>query len=290
MTDHTDYHEQDQSTGSPHPEMAKDGLIVQVRPFCGRISRAQADAIASLAAAHGNGLLDLTDSATLQIRGVSRQSHPALINGLKMMRLIDPDPDVEIRRNILVTPFWRPQDEVEILANQLTAEIAANDASGLRDEIRFAVDTGRTPVLQNDVADIRLETDAGGSLLLVADGMKTGKPVTTDSAVAETLKLARWFSETAEDKVDRLKSLVAKSVIPAGAFVPRQQGAYNPVPGYTPNGALVGLASGQMHVETLSSLAKHGGLRLTPWRLILVESARELPEIDGIETDSGNRL
>jgi precorrin-3B synthase len=77
---------------------------------------------------------------------------------------------------------------------------------------------------------------------------------------------------------------------PAGFFVPRQTQDYMPAPGYTPFGAMVGLAFGQLSVATLSTLAKQGGLRMTPWRMLLVEGARELPDIDGLITDRNDPL
>ena len=40
--------------GALRPMMSGDGLVVRVRPFNGRLRRAQADGIATLAAAHGN--------------------------------------------------------------------------------------------------------------------------------------------------------------------------------------------------------------------------------------------
>ena len=48
-----------------------DGLVVRMRPRGGRLSAAQAAGIAELAERYGNGLIDLTSRANLQIRGVS---------------------------------------------------------------------------------------------------------------------------------------------------------------------------------------------------------------------------
>ena len=80
------------------------------------------------------------------------------------------------------------------------------------------------------------------------------------------------------------------AALPGGHFVPRQVQTLKPEPGYTPLGAMVGLAFGQLPVETLASLAKQGGLRMTPWRMLLVESAREFPGVAGIITDPADPL
>jgi precorrin-3B synthase len=275
--------------GALRPMMSGDGLVVRVRPFGGRLERAQVDGIASLAATHGNGLVDVSSRGNLQIRGVSPESHAALIEGLKMMGLIDPTPKVESRRNILVTPFWQPSDETEVLAAMLTDALAAADAPELPGKFGFAVDTAGAPVLQGASADIRLENDARGQLILVADGMLVGKRVTADNAIAEAVALSRWFGANAGD-VTRMKKLVAMGAVPDGATMPRNMVRFAAAPGNTPSGALVGLAFGQLRAETLSTLARHGALRLSPWRLILVESARELPNVEGIITDPSDPL
>lgn len=270
--------------GVLRPMMSGDGLVVRVRPYHGRLSRAQADGIASMAAAHGNGLLDVSSRGNLQIRGVSQDSHAALIEGLYALGLVDPTPEIEQRRNILTTPFWQRGDETEALTKALTKHLAAQ-APDLPAKFGFAVDTGPKPVLQNASADIRIERDAGGGLILVADGMDTGQPIASDTAIDEVMILAQWFA-THRGDATRMKAITP----PGAALVPRQTDSYLPAPGYTPNGAMVGLAFGQLDVQTLASLAKHGALRLTPWRLILVESARALPQIDGVITDPNNPL
>jgi precorrin-3B synthase len=62
-------------------------------------------------------------------------------------------------------------------------------------------------------------------------------------------------------------------------------------PGINPSGALVGLVFGQMQGETLSVLAGLGsGLRLTPWRMVLVEGLREMPQHRGLVTRADDPL
>ena len=66
-----------------------DGLVVRIRPRAGRLTPDQARGIARLAALHGNGLIDLSNRANVQLRGVTEASHPALIDGLRALDLID---------------------------------------------------------------------------------------------------------------------------------------------------------------------------------------------------------
>ncbi|MEQ6203072.1 precorrin-3B synthase [Sulfitobacter sp. HNIBRBA2951] len=275
--------------GALRPMMSGDGMVVRVRPFGGRLSRAQADAIASLAAAHGNGMLDLSSRANIQIRGVQEASHAPLIEGLRGMGLIDATPQIEGRRNIIVTPFWQPEDEAEGLVAALSDALAADDAPDLPVKFGFAVDTGAAPVLQSASADIRIERDAGGGLIVVADGMDKGIAVTSRTAVQTAIDVAHWFIGHAQGAT-RMAAVVGQGTLPETAVVPRQSGSYQPEPDVTPQGALVGVAFGQMQARTLAALAKHGALRLTPWRLVLVENARDLPVIDGVITQTDDPL
>tara|TARA_R110002072_G_scaffold12511_9_gene53938 strand:+ start:8445 stop:9584 length:1140 start_codon:yes stop_codon:yes gene_type:complete len=276
--------------GALRPMLSGDGWVVRVRPYGGRLRRAQADGLATLASAHGNGMFDLSGRGNIQMRGVSEASHTPLIGGLRRMSLVDVDSDVEGRRNILVTPFWQTGDETELFAAELTEALAALDAPALPGKFGFSIDTGHLPVLQTASADIRLERDAGGGLILVADGADTGKPVTSETAVIEAIALARWFMDTRKDQPRMVGLLSAGVDLPPGFFVPRQIQTYVPKPGRTPMGAMVAFAFGQMTAETLATLAKHGGLRMTPWRMLLVESARQLPQIGGIITDPDDSL
>ena len=276
--------------GALRPMLSGDGLVVRVRPFGGRLRRAQADGIATLAAAQGNGWIALSGRGNVQIRGVTEDSLAPLIDGLRHMALIDDDTAAEGRRNILVTPFWVPGDETELLTSTLTEALANADAPDIPGKFGFAVDTGEAPVLQDASADIRVERDAKGGLILCADGAPEGKAVTVQTAVAELMALTTWFVRN-RGAHKRMAPLLAAGVpLPEGFDTPRQKQTYTPAPGETPLGAMVGIAFGQMPVETLASLAKHGGLRMTPWRMLLVESAEALPGVDGLIIDPADPL
>jgi precorrin-3B synthase len=101
------------------PMASGDGLVVRLRPRGGRLSSAQASRIANLSNRYGNGLIDLTGRANLQIRGVVAEGHEALIEALARLGLIDADAETESRRNILVAPFWSEGDDTPLLAAEL---------------------------------------------------------------------------------------------------------------------------------------------------------------------------
>ncbi len=118
-----------------------DGLVVRIRPHGGRLSPAQATGIAELAERFGNGLIDVTNRANLQIRGVSDAGHASLIEGLARLDLIDADPASEALRNIVVAPFWLRGDDTVSLAVELELALAARRLS-LPVKFGFAVDCG----------------------------------------------------------------------------------------------------------------------------------------------------
>src|SRR5579862_547847 len=199
-----------------HPMRSGDGLVVRIRPRRGRLDAEQAAGLAELAERCGNGLIDLTNRANPQIRGVSDNSHPALIDGLAKLRLLDPDPDTEARRNILVTPFWTAGDDAVSIADEL--ERALNDGpSGLPAKFGFAMDCGTERVLASASADVRIERGVTGQLIVRADGSTFGRAVTRSDAVLIAIAIAEWFvaSGGARDGRGRMASHIA-----AGAKLP----------------------------------------------------------------------
>ncbi|MFT6674876.1 MAG: precorrin-3B synthase [Sulfitobacter sp.] len=276
--------------GALRPMLSGDGLVVRVRPFLGRLRRAQADGLATLAAAHGNGLIDLSSRGNLQLRGVREDSFAPLLEGLRGLNLLDDTAEAESRRNILVMPFWQSGDETECLAAALTDALIHAEDLALPAKFGFAVDTGAAPLLQRDSADIRLERSTQGDLLLVADGGALAKSVDLQTAIPAAIALVHWFVQNRGDHTRMARLLGAGAALPEGFTRPRQTQTETPRPRLAPQGALTGVAFGQLSVETLSALAKQGALRMTPWRMVLIEQAQSLPEIDGLIGDAGDPL
>jgi precorrin-3B synthase len=81
-----------------------DGLIVRVRPHMSRLSLLQLETLAGAARRFGDRNLYLSNRANVQIRGVTVANHPALLDVLASVSLLDADPRVEAVRNIMVSP------------------------------------------------------------------------------------------------------------------------------------------------------------------------------------------
>jgi len=269
------------------PMQSGDGLVVRIRPRGGRFSAEQAAGIAGLSQRHGNGLLDLTGRANLQIRGVSEKSHPLLIVGLDHLGLVDAELQSETQRNILVTPFCRDGDEAQLLATELEWALAKRSL-GLPEKFGFAIDCGESRVLTQAPADIRIERAIDGSLILRADGMSRGRSMPRDAIIPGVIGLAEWFAASggAQDGRGRMAAHVAANARLPGHLVGETHPAAAsavPKPGLFSGGALVAVAFGQLWSETLAWLARLGpGLRLAPWRMLLVEGLHEMPRAKGL--------
>lgn len=256
-----------------------DGWVVRIRPRGGRLEAAQATAIAGAAEAYGNGVIELTGRANLQLRGVTPDSHPKLIAALADHGLIDAKIATETRRNIIVTPF--ADARTDDLAETLAARLAASDLP-LPAKFGFAIDTGAAPVLTRDPADIRIERGPDG-LLLRADGMDHAAAL---HRVDDALELARWFLDMggATGGRGRMAALIARGIRPyARLLAPKPASAAGP--GAGPHGVLAALEFGQIPPDTLRRLGRIGPLRMTPWRMLLVQGALQLPQMPGLILD-----
>jgi precorrin-3B synthase len=281
--------------GALRPMRLGDGLVVRVRPHGGRLSPAQAAGIADIAERFGNGLMDVTNRANLQIRGVSDAGHASLIAELARLDLIDADPGAEALRNIVVTPFWVKGDDTVSLVTELELALAARRLS-LPAKFGFAVDCSAAWALADTPADIRIERDATGGLIVRADGAGHGRPVARSDTVKLALDLAVWFiaSGGATNGRGRMAAhIAAGATLPValtGLAVPAAVMA-SPRPGLLAGGALVGLAFGQLKAAMLRALVKEAdGLRLTPWRMIFAEGLRDMPEGDGLVTGADDPI
>lgn len=274
--------------GAWRPMQAEDGLLLRIRPREGRLSSAQVLGLADLTRAQGMAGFSLTARANLQMRGVAPERYEALLEGLAALGLLDADEALETARNIVVTPFWRGGDGTLELARALAA--ALPEFPSLPGKFGFAVDTGARPVLGEVSADIRLERDAAGRLLVRADGALQGEAVTASEAIPALLRLARWFVESggAPGRRGRMRAHLAAGykppgVEPPGVHAAAAEAAPAPMPGRHAAGMLAGFAFGEIPAEIMARLAGLAPeIRLTPWRMLLLPGLEALPDLPGM--------
>ncbi|SDH77449.1 MULTISPECIES: precorrin-3B synthase [Bradyrhizobium] len=275
--------------GALRPMLSGDGWVLRVRPPGGRLAPPQAREIARLARAHGNGVIDLSSRANIHLRGVTEHSYAPLIEGLDALGLIDENPEAEERRNIVVSPFWTTDDGSVELAGALAKSLTAPDAPHLPAKFGFAIDCGPQPVLTNVSADIRLERNADGGLICRANGAAKAARVSTETAVSTMLALADWFVQSGgvSGERGRMAAHLARGAVLPDIFteVPAPSVAkYSPEPGPVAQGVLVGFEFGQVPAELLAALLGLGALRVTPWRMLLIEGISAMPDLPGLIT------
>jgi precorrin-3B synthase len=281
--------------GALRPMESGDGWVVRVRPQAGRLTQSQAAGIAALAARHGNGLIDLSSRANVQLRGVTPETHAPLVHGLRDLGLLDADAGTEARRNIVVTPFWADGDGTTGIAGALAGMLAAPDAPDLPGKFGFALDTGLGRVLAGVSADVFVTRTGPGAYVVHATGTGHGAPCDAGMAPTTAMALARWFIDTGGVTAGRgrMAGHLDRTPLPA-AFraAPLPPAGSPPGPGAMAQGALVALAFGQMRAETLAALAALGPLRVTPWRMLLVEGAAlpDLPDLPDLITRADDPL
>jgi len=210
--------------GALRPMPSGDGLIVRVRPQSGALSPDELRALADAAARFGNGHIDLTRRANLQIRGVSEASLPPLHDAIARLGLLDGDPDGEAVRNVMISPLAGidPSEAFDIrnIAGELTRRLETEPSLwALPTKFGFIVDGGGVLSLTAQRADIRLAAVKNGPDVAIAVGLDTQSgidwlgAVSPASAAATAIEIAHAFlDETSRGTRQRLRDLFAANV------------------------------------------------------------------------------
>ena len=260
--------------GALRPMPSGDGLLVRVRPWCGAFEREALGALADLSERLGNGHIDLTRRANLQLRGVREADVAELQAVLRHHGLLDRDARTEAGRNIMVGPLAGLDPaalDVRPIARELAERLA--DDPALRDlpaKFGFLVDGGGAVSIAGERANVALVA-VGNEIAVAARGEWLGA-TSPDRAASVAQALAR--GETL--KVDSLKvKPLAKSVRKLGEL----------------DSGVVGVAApfGRLEAWQLRKLAEtaESDIRLSPWRTVYF---RGRPADIGLIDDAANPL
>lgn len=277
--------------GALRPMMSGDGLILRIRPPLGRLSTRQVLGLCDLSQTHANGVIDLTNRANLQLRGVAQDQHQIVLDGLLALDLLDPSPELEQRRNILVAPLRQPDSVSEIIAAALTARLA--EFPPLPAKFGFAIDAEGPRQLADAPADIRIESAPCG-LIVRADGASLGQAVSIDEAIDVALSLARWFNETASPDIRRMAPHLGATPLPH-CFARETSGenAAPLTPAQTPQGQVFGAPFGSLPAADLAALmeaSKATTLIATPFRQFLLTGGKPIHDTPFITTPNDPAL
>ena len=288
--------------GALRPMLTGDGLLVRIRVAGARLDLDRVEAIADCAACFGNGVIEISSRANLQLRGVTDDSLPALQRRLDELGLLDADATVEGVRNIIVSPLSDidPTAVIDIAAVVAALEARFGEDAALRrlpPKFGFLIDGGGALLLDDVEADVRFEafrSEEGPRFAIVLAG---AEDIAAQCSLGEVpdvaTALARAFLEKVGDGDDaprRMRGLLAQcgatSVFAnAGlAFLPRPHPRRDARPldylGVHAFGAsyCVGASPslGRMIAADLKVLSQEArrrradDIRLTPWRALIV--------------------
>ncbi len=283
--------------GALRPMQSGDGLIVRIRPVGAELSVAAMRGIADAAARHGNGHIDLTRRANLQIRGVSEATLSTLQDALRALGLLDARPEAEAVRNLLLSPLagLDPSEALDMrpLARDLAAMLAdMPEAWALPAKFAFVLDGGGRLPLSGERADLRLHAvRTGRGEVRIAFGVDRAKG--TDSRGQTTpdrvLGAVRWalrerLAEAHIGVSHRAGDGSAPGLSPLQAeALPGLRQACGAIPPIGPLAvdaavALVGIGVpfGSLDAARLRALADIAddtdgvGVRLSPWRIFYI--------------------
>ena len=277
--------------GALQPMQSGDGLIMRVRPRMGLLSNEQALGLCDVSMTFGNGVIDLTNRANLQLRGIKSHDHQAVLDELLVLDLLDETPELEARRNIICAPLRSTDGLAARLALELTERLA--ELPELPSKFGFAIDVDGPPQLSDAPADIRIETGPCG-LIVRADGSPRGAAVTAGTAINELISFARWFTQTRDNDIRRMAPHLGSVPLPLRfARETSHKPAPQLVPGQLPQARVFGAPFGSLPTTELRALLSANStstLTLTHSRMFLLSGQLDAGETSFLTTPDAPEL
>ncbi|MEL6060412.1 MULTISPECIES: precorrin-3B synthase [unclassified Methylobacterium] len=192
-----------------------DGLLARVHPPLGILSLDQARAVAQGARLYGNGHLDLTARANLQVRGVSEASSAPLAGLLAQVGLGDRRADGGPQRLTLTQPLagQDPAELIDVPALARAIEAAALDIPGLPAKTLVVVEGRRDVtapeadclVTAIDAAQVDVAIAAADEMHRVTDCAATEAPAVVAALLTAFARTGRRrMRDLSEDERTRL--------------------------------------------------------------------------------------
>lgn len=281
--------------GALRVHAAADGGLARVRLPGGRITGAQFTALADAAVDLGDGCLELTSRANVQVRGLADGAEAELGARLHAAGLL-PSVTHERVRNIAASVLSGRDGlgliDVRPLVAELDEALCADPAlAGLPGRFLFTLDDGRGDVIALR-GDVGLYAVRAESLALVLAGADSGVRVRREDAVALALDVARSFLRV------RTNEWRLSEVDPRSLAIPGEREEAVPVP-VTPRRARLGRLAqrdGRVALSGLVPLSRLdpvplrgvGEIIVTPWRGVVIPDLPDVPDFPGLVTTPGS--
>ncbi|QXJ20266.1 precorrin-3B synthase [Actinomadura graeca] len=271
-----------------HP--AADGGLARVRLPGGALDRPRLTALADASRELGDGFLELTSRANVQVRGLADGAERELGARLRAAGLLPSDTHERVRNIVASVLSGRDGGgllDVRPLVAELDAALRADPGlAELPGRFLFALDDGRGDVIAMR-ADVGLYATRHDRFALVLAGADSGLRAGPDGAVALALDAARTFLRvrTGEWRVAELPGALplagpredpvpvpaAPRRTPAGRIAQRD--------GRTAFSALVPL--GRLDPAPLRDAEE---IIITPWRGVVIPDLTDVPHFPGLVT------
>lgn len=257
-----------------------DGLLARVRVAGGRLTPEQLIALARLAEAHGNGLVEVSARGNLQVRGLTQETASVFAHGVEEV--------VDIERGLVVqTPPLAGDDPAELADPWPVAAAiriaAASLNSRLGPKVTVVVDGAGQIGLGNLNTDVRLIATGPKNWTMSIAG-RPAEPVASHDEVSATLRVLRQIaalgpSARATDIDGGATKVTADATRPIGRFALKTSHAMGVALsfGSAQAAALIALAqAAKMHGVSEFRLAPHHTLLAIGANATFAAEAKEL--------------
>lgn len=282
--------------------MSKDGAIARIKLRLGRLSVAQARAIADIAERFETGAIELSIRSNIQLRGIHPEVWPNVIEALHGAGLGAENAAADDVRNVMVSPTAGIDNgqitDVTNLSTKLLSILQENETyHALSPKFSLQIDGGEDCAMVSHPGDIWLSAIDSGKAYAFGLASSPDKQmlgtVSSQHALLLIEALLQHFLRTAPKGVARMKHLF--EVMPVEAFLQALPFKFQPpshwqrkapvtdthiglhrqIDGNFYVGAMPLL--GRMTPNQLRSLAglAQSDIRLTPWQGILLPHVEE---------------
>ncbi|WP_326553775.1 precorrin-3B synthase [Micromonospora sp. NBC_01813] len=300
---------------------AADGHLARIRCPGGLLTAGQLTVLTAAARDLGDGRLELTSRANVQIRGVTVAAAEALAGRLSTAGLL-PAPGHDRARNILGSPLagvdsvpgWDVAAQVRALDAAICGQPQLTRLSG---RFLFAVDDGRGDTVSAR-PDVGLLPGTDGLVVVLLAGVDHGLRTGHRDAVRVAVAVARTFvadQRAVDGTIWRIGDLTAAEVARVVARVATEPGVHRvpaadrrPLPRQVPvppvgvlrrpdgdHALVLAVPLGRLTAEQADLLAAASPqLRITPWRAVVLPTVTDAADwadrlrTAGLVTDPGS--
>ena len=254
------------------PIKAEDGLLFRLRPYMDYLHCDKLVSLCNLSMKYGNGIIELTNRGSIQIRGVKKGNHKVFLSKIFKNKIVKKE-TFSNNTNIIINPLWESGDQnFEVYEKIIKLQ---KKLPNLPDKFGFIVDLGNKLSLKNISADIRVESAPNKKILIRADGATKGKIVEKKNIGSFILKLTNWFIDNRDKDINRMSELLLKKKIPHKWTIDKPIYSYNKFfPKNTKIGQILGIKLGRVDANILKKLilkSRSPLIRFTPFKMILME-------------------